>query len=134
MTPQPVPSTHNPAALQVLRINPCNPGWEQVQQHLDQTDMATALAWSPERLIWQCADEAYHVCGEFKEWARGQHQLGTVTFQEAMSMVPVVLLAPRPSDTVLDMCACPGSKTTMILEVACPQTVGCTNWCFLAAL
>jgi NOL1/NOP2/sun family putative RNA methylase len=34
--------------------------------------------------------------------------------QEEVSMVPVVLLDPRPGERVLDLCACPGNKTAQI--------------------
>lgn len=43
-----------------------------------------------------------------------EHQLGYVYIQEAASMIPPVVLAPRPGETVLDLCAAPGSKTTQI--------------------
>ncbi len=31
-------------------------------------------------------------------------------------MIPVTLLNPKPGETVLDMCAAPGSKTIQLLE------------------
>lgn len=42
------------------------------------------------------------------------HQLGLIYGQEAASMIPVLVLDPRPGETVLDLCAAPGSKTTQI--------------------
>jgi len=42
------------------------------------------------------------------------HQLGLIYGQEAASMVPVLVLDPQPGETVLDLCAAPGSKTTQI--------------------
>ena len=39
---------------------------------------------------------------------------GRIYLQELSSMVPVLLLDPQPGETVLDMAAAPGSKTTQI--------------------
>lgn len=39
---------------------------------------------------------------------------GLYQSQEAVAMVPVVLLDPRPGERVLDMCAAPGNKTAQI--------------------
>jgi NOL1/NOP2/sun family putative RNA methylase len=43
-----------------------------------------------------------------------EHYLGYFYVQEAVSMIPPILLNPQPYDLVLDMCASPGSKTTQI--------------------
>jgi len=41
-----------------------------------------------------------------------EHHLGKIYVQEAASMIPPLVLEPRPGELVLDMCAAPGSKTT----------------------
>jgi tRNA (cytosine49-C5)-methyltransferase len=43
-----------------------------------------------------------------------EHQLGYIYLQGAASMIPPVILQPKPGDKVLDMCASPGSKTTQM--------------------
>lgn len=43
-----------------------------------------------------------------------EHLLGHIHIQEEISMVPPIVLDPRPGDRVLDLCAAPGSKTTQI--------------------
>ncbi len=43
-----------------------------------------------------------------------EHYLGKIYVQEAASMIPPLILDPKPSDIVLDMCAAPGSKTTQM--------------------
>ncbi len=43
-----------------------------------------------------------------------EHHMGQVYVQEAVSMVPPLVLNPQPGDIVLDMCAAPGSKTTQM--------------------
>lgn len=47
------------------------------------------------------------------EW----HQLGLYYVQEAASMVPPVVLSPKPGERVLDLAASPGSKTTQMAEM-----------------
>jgi 16S rRNA C967 or C1407 C5-methylase (RsmB/RsmF family) len=42
------------------------------------------------------------------------HHTGAIYAQDAASQLPVVLLAPRPGETVVDVCAAPGSKSTQI--------------------
>ena len=43
-----------------------------------------------------------------------EHHLGQIYVQEAASMIPPLVLKPKPGELVLDMCAAPGSKTTQI--------------------
>ena len=43
-----------------------------------------------------------------------EYQLGYYYVQEAASMLPPLVLDPKPGETVLDMCAAPGSKTTQM--------------------
>lgn len=45
-----------------------------------------------------------------------EHQLGYIYIQEAASMIPPLVLNPEPGETVLDMCAAPGSKATQMAQ------------------
>lgn len=45
-----------------------------------------------------------------------EHSLGYVFVQEAASMIPPVVLLPKPGEFILDMCASPGSKATQIAQ------------------
>jgi len=45
------------------------------------------------------------------------HQLGLIYVQEIASMIPGLVLDPKPEDVVLDLCASPGSKTTQIAQL-----------------
>ncbi|MFO7638361.1 MAG: RsmB/NOP family class I SAM-dependent RNA methyltransferase [bacterium] len=45
---------------------------------------------------------------------RLEHFIGLVYAQDAASMVPPLVLAPEPGETVLDIAAAPGSKTTQM--------------------
>ncbi|MEM3374614.1 MAG: RsmB/NOP family class I SAM-dependent RNA methyltransferase [Candidatus Woesearchaeota archaeon] len=45
-----------------------------------------------------------------------EHVLGYYYVQEAASMIPPIVLDPKPGEFILDMCASPGSKTTQIAQ------------------
>ena len=44
------------------------------------------------------------------------HETGRITRQEAVSMLPPVVLEPNEDDLVMDTCAAPGSKATQLAE------------------
>lgn len=44
------------------------------------------------------------------------HSKGNISRQEAVSMIPPLLMDIQPHQWVLDMCAAPGSKTAQIIE------------------
>lgn len=46
-----------------------------------------------------------------------EHGIGYYYVQEAASMIPPLVLNPKPGSIVLDMCAAPGSKTTQIASM-----------------
>ncbi len=74
--------------------------------------------WTTEQVPW-CA-EGYYIDREDRETALGKdllHLLGHTYMQEAASMLPVALLNPQPGETILDMSAAPGSKTTQIASM-----------------
>jgi len=43
-----------------------------------------------------------------------EHLLGYYYIQEISSMLPVIVLNPKPHEFILDLCSAPGSKTTQI--------------------
>ena len=45
-----------------------------------------------------------------------EHSLGYFYIQEAASMIPPIVLEPKPDDIILDIAASPGSKTTQIAQ------------------
>ncbi len=45
-----------------------------------------------------------------------EHSLGYFYLQEAASMIPPIVLDPKPGEIVLDIAASPGSKTTQIAQ------------------
>ncbi len=45
------------------------------------------------------------------------HGLGLIYVQETASMIPTLILDPKPEEAILDLCAAPGSKTTQIAQL-----------------
>ncbi len=73
--------------------------------------------WSFEPVPW--CEEGFFVEHKNKRRDIGnllEHTLGYIYVQEAASMIPPVVLDPKPGDIALDMCASPGSKSTQLAQ------------------
>ena len=99
-------------------------------------EQPSPLPWYPDRLAWRAGVSRAALRGKDWEeqsrepggggrseavaalhgWLLSEAELGRVQRQEAVSMVPPLLLDVRPGHCVLDMCASPGSKTQQLLE------------------
>lgn len=55
--------------------------------------------------------------GEEKIGKTVEHTIGKYYIQSLSSMIPPHVLKPNPNDTVLDLCAAPGSKSTQLAEL-----------------
>lgn len=79
------------------------------------------ISWYPRELAYQIeTDRAMirklDVLHALHRWLVDASENGDVTRQEAVSMIPPMLLDIDPSHMVLDICAAPGSKTSQLLE------------------
>ncbi|KAL0075394.1 S-adenosyl-L-methionine-dependent methyltransferase [Phycomyces blakesleeanus] len=79
------------------------------------------LAWYPDQLGWQvnASRAILRRSAEFKKFHKfivAETEAGNLSRQEAVSMVPPLLMDIKPHQWVLDMCAAPGSKTAQIIE------------------
>ncbi|CUA69439.1 hypothetical protein RSOLAG22IIIB_08460 [Rhizoctonia solani] len=79
------------------------------------------LPWYPDGLGWQLdvSKSALRKTPEFKRFHNFlvyETEVGNISRQEAVSMIPPLLLDVQPQHTVIDMCAAPGSKTAQLLE------------------
>ncbi len=61
---------------------------------------------------WEPA--GYYYTPEARPGLHVYHEAGVYYLQEASAMAPVALLDPQPGETVCDLCAAPGGKTTQI--------------------
>ena len=83
---------------------------------------ARPLRWFPGGLGWQFDSPRKElvanrsVCRQLRTFLEAHVQTGRVNRQEAVSMLPPLLLQVRPGHLVLDLCAAPGSKTVLLLS------------------
>ncbi|KAI5958925.1 NCL1 [Candida theae] len=79
------------------------------------------IEFYPDKLGWQI-DVSKQVIKKQKDFAKTQRflvietEVGNISRQEAVSMIPPLLLDVKPEHYVLDMCAAPGSKTAQLIE------------------
>ncbi|GAA5915702.1 hypothetical protein JCM6882_004119 [Rhodosporidiobolus microsporus] len=79
------------------------------------------LTWYPQSLAWQLpvpkqALRKNEQMKKFQHFLVYETDAGNISRQEAVSMIPPLLLDVQPGHTALDMCAAPGSKSVQILE------------------
>lgn len=79
------------------------------------------LKWYPNELAWQVSLSKQDVkknihFEQFKQFLIHQTENGNCSRQEAVSMIPPLLLDIQPHHKILDMCASPGSKTAQLIE------------------
>ncbi|XP_043722063.1 multisite-specific tRNA:(cytosine-C(5))-methyltransferase-like isoform X2 [Telopea speciosissima] len=80
------------------------------------------LPWYPENLGWHSNFSRMQLrknqtLERFHEFLKQENEIGNITRQEAVSMVPPLFLDVHRHHFVLDMCAAPGSKTFQLLEI-----------------
>lgn len=90
------------------------------------------MEWYPGKLAWQLnvpkrtirKSPEYKV---FQQFLVGETEIGNISRQEAVSMIPPLLLNVEPHHICLDMCAAPGSKTAQLLEALNPHSTPSTG-------
>ncbi|XP_068474343.1 uncharacterized protein [Phaseolus vulgaris] len=88
----------------------------------DDTAAILPLPWYPENLAWHSNFSRKQLrknqtLRRFHEFLKVENEIGNITRQEAVSMVPPLFLDVHSNHFVLDMCAAPGSKTFQLLEI-----------------
>jgi multisite-specific tRNA:(cytosine-C5)-methyltransferase len=81
----------------------------------------TPIAWYPDSLAWQITvrKEVIRKNPDFRKFQNFlvcESEAGNISRQEAVSMIPPLLLDVQPHHKVIDLCAAPGSKSAQILE------------------
>lgn len=92
-----------------IRVNTLKISVEDLKARLQPEWQLTQVPWCTEGFWIKNVESGRRDLGNLQE-----HALGYIYVQEASSMIPPVVLKPVPGDTVLDMCAAPGSKTTQL--------------------
>ena len=101
---------------ETVRVNPLRQDSEWVEQWLKGVG-AVRIGWfKGPGSAWEMPFTRGSAEGEVRELLKSLHETGRITRQEIVSMIPVLAMDISPGETVLDMCASPGSKTTQIAE------------------
>ena len=92
-----------------IRVNTLKITVDELKKRLEKEWKLTQIPWCREGFFIE------HKKGERRDIGNLlEHNLGYFYVQEAASMIPAVILNPKPDDAILDMCSAPGSKTTQI--------------------
>eukprot|EP00897_Mesotaenium_endlicherianum_P001484 jgi/Mesen1/1363/ME000013S00855 len=88
----------------------------------EKLDPPRPLPWYPSNLAWHMSFSRTQlrklpILLKVFDFMKRENEIGSITRQEAVSMVPPLLLDVQPHHFVLDMCAAPGSKTFQLLEM-----------------
>lgn len=92
-----------------IRVNTLKISVEDLKKRLEDRWILTPVPWCSEAFWIKYRDGDRFDIGNLPE-----HQLGYIYVQDPASMIPPVVLSPKPGDIVLDMCSAPGSKTTQL--------------------
>ena len=95
-----------------LRVNPLKSTREAVTAALD----AASILWEP--VPWYADALILPEAREEELRALPVYEQGGVYLQSLSSMIPPLLLDPRPGETILDMAAAPGGKTTQMAALS----------------
>uniref|UniRef100_A0AAV1V7D0 SAM-dependent MTase RsmB/NOP-type domain-containing protein n=1 Tax=Peronospora matthiolae TaxID=2874970 RepID=A0AAV1V7D0_9STRA len=117
-----------------FRINSSCPFAERIREHVEQdfkfdglvvddepVEPISLMPWYPDNRGFTWSVERRRVrklpiLKKFQAWLVELSDSGSITRQEAVSMIPPLVLGVEPHHKVLDMCAAPGSKTSQLLE------------------
>nr|XP_014431094.1 tRNA (cytosine(34)-C(5))-methyltransferase [Pelodiscus sinensis] len=85
-------------------------------------EMPQPLTWYPEELAWHTNLSRKILrkspqLEKFHQFLVSETECGNISRQEAVSMIPPLLLNVNPHHKILDMCAAPGSKTAQLIEM-----------------
>ncbi|MBI1972950.1 RsmB/NOP family class I SAM-dependent RNA methyltransferase [Candidatus Woesearchaeota archaeon] len=90
-----------------IRVNTLKISVQELKKQL------THQGWQLEQIPW--CNEGLYIAGERRDIGNlPEHQEGLFFIQSSVSMIPAIVLDPKPGETVLDLCASPGGKTTQV--------------------
>lgn len=87
----------------------------------DQETKPKPLPWYPNEFAWQLELTRKDIrrlesCYKLHNFLIAETTTGNISRQEAVSMIPPIVLDVKPHHKVLDTCASPGSKTAQLIE------------------
>lgn len=80
------------------------------------------VPWYPDELAWSMTTpknivRRFAPFASFQKFLVSETEVGNISRQEVVSMIPPLFLDVKPGMTVLDMCAAPGSKSAQLMEM-----------------
>lgn len=91
-----------------IRVNTLKTDMDTVEEYLDKQNIShSPVPWCRDGLWIDSKTDLDMI----------EHQLGYYYVQNSSSMIPSTVLDPKPGESVLDLCAAPGSKTTHLAQL-----------------
>ena len=94
-----------------IRVNTLKISIKELKQRLENKWDLEQIHWCKEGFWIEHSKKERRDIGNLIE-----HSLGYFYIQEAASMIPPIVLEPKPDDIILDIAASPGSRTTQIAQ------------------
>ncbi len=94
-----------------IRVNTLKMPIKELKERIENIWNLEQIPWCKEGFWIEHAKKERRDIGNLTE-----HALGYFYTQEAASMIPPVVLEPKPNEIILDIAASPGSKTTQIAQ------------------
>ena len=81
-----------------------------------------SVTWYPDQLAWYMTTPKHIIrrsppFASFQKFLVAETDVGNITRQEVVSMIPPLCMDIRPGMTILDLCAAPGSKSAQLIEM-----------------
>ncbi|KAJ7991702.1 hypothetical protein DPEC_G00286620 [Dallia pectoralis] len=95
---------------------------QEVEIDGQKIEAPQALSWYPDELAWHTNMSRKilrksPLLEKFHQFLVSETESGNISRQEAVSMIPPLLMKIEPHHKILDMCAAPGSKTAQLIEM-----------------
>lgn len=114
-------------------------GVQEISEGVDSEKLKPkSLNWYPDELAWQLELTRKDIRRSEKlfrlhNFLIAETKSGNISRQEAVSMIPPLVLDVKPHHKCLDLCAAPGSKTAQIIEALHSDMIGKTPTGFVIA-
>ncbi|MBQ2699716.1 MAG: RsmB/NOP family class I SAM-dependent RNA methyltransferase [Clostridia bacterium] len=86
-----------------LRVNPFKQPKKGLRQWIE--GLEEQIPWEP---------QGWYLPMDSQAGSHPLHEAGAYYLQEPSAMIPAAVLAPRPGERILDLCAAPGGKSTQL--------------------
>ncbi|KAL9098186.1 MAG: hypothetical protein Q9187_009712, partial [Circinaria calcarea] len=88
----------------------------------DFVEAPRPVTWYPDQLAWFMTTpknviRRFPPFASFQKFLVAESDVGNISRQEVVSMIPPLLMDIKPGMTVLDLCAAPGSKSAQLIEM-----------------